>query len=55
MSISKRDFELKKPSNILVFDKEKGKATCIKMYGAKAKGSIVKVLSKCLWHRFSKI
>ena len=48
MSISKRDFELKKPSNILVFDKEKGKATCIKMYGAKAKGSIVKVLSKCL-------
>ena len=24
------------------------------MYGAKAKGSIVKNLSKSLWHRFSK-
>ena len=55
MSISKRDFELKKPSQILVFDEEKGKAICIKMYGAKAKGSIIKVISKRLWHHFSKI
>ena len=28
---------------------------CIKMYDAKAKGSIVKVLSKCLWYHFSKV
>ena len=36
----KKDNELQKPSQILVFDQEKGKATCIEMYGAqKAKGS----------------
>ena len=40
----KRDNELQKPSYILVFDQEKGKATCIKMYGAqKAKGLFSKM------------
>ena len=35
----KRDNELQKPSYILVYDQEKGKAICIEMYGAqKAKG-----------------
>ena len=37
MSILKRDFELKKSLHILVFDQEKGKVNCIKMYGAKKK------------------
>ena len=27
---------MQKPSHILVFDKEKGKATCSEMYGAKS-------------------
>ena len=30
----KRDNELQKPSHILVYDQEKGKAICIEMYGA---------------------
>ena len=40
----KRDNELQKPSHIVVFDKEKGKATCIEMYDAqKAKGLFIKL------------
>ena len=40
----KRDNELQKPSHILVFDQEKGKATCIEMYDAqKAKGLFIKL------------
>ena len=39
----KRDNELQKPSHILVFDQEKGKATFMKMYNAqKAKGLLIK-------------
>ena len=40
----KKDNELQKPSHILVFDQEKGKATFMKMYDAKkAKGLIIKL------------
>ena len=40
----KRDNELQKPSHILVFDSEKGKATYMKMYGdQKAKGLFIKL------------
>ena len=40
----KRDIELQKPSHILVFDQEKGKATYMKMYDAqKAKDLFIKL------------
>ena len=40
----KRDNEPQKPSHILVFDKEKGKVTFMKMYDAqKAKGLFIKL------------
>ena len=40
----KRDYELQKPSHILVFDWEKGKATWNKMYDVqKAKGLLIKL------------
>ena len=40
----KRDNELQKPSHILVFDQEKGKATFMKMYNAqKAKDLFIKL------------
>ena len=47
----KRDNELQKPSHILVFDQEKGKATYMKMYDAlKAKGLFIKLkYQKSFW------
>ena len=40
----KRDNKLQKPSHILVFDQENGKATYMKMYDAqKAKGLFIKL------------
>ena len=40
----KKDNELQKPSHILVFDQEKGKATFMKMYDAQeAKGLLIKL------------
>ena len=43
----KRDIELQKPSHILVFDKENGKATYMKIYDAqKAKGLFNKLKYK---------
>ena len=48
----KRDNELQKPSHIVVFDQEKGKATCIKMYGAqKAKSLFSKMKYQKFRHR----
>ena len=46
----KRDNELQKPSHILVFDQEKGKATYMKMYDAqKAKSLFYQIeISKIL-------
>ena len=43
----KRDNELQKPSHILVFDLEKGKATFMKMYDTqKAKDLFIKLKYK---------
>ena len=45
----KRDNEQQKPSHILVFDLEKGKATFMKMYDAqKDKGLLIKLKYKKL-------